>query len=263
MAVINSLGIGNAAKSAGNITYAHYRGRTIAKQRITQNKSNTRLQQEQRTTFAAVEKICRGFNGILSLFSNTKYGYKLNRFIKLNYDVLAQYVKSTDEWDDRGTPVGDAQAYIETYFAGASKNYIAKKLNIYTSFDLRRNFRISVNNEASGPLTIRFSDAGHVYKSVVARFVSVFPSTLLTPVIDVPLSFGTETNQQVWSGTYTAGSTIEGVWPLYAVSLIIDGKPCSSFWAVQLPYTYEEGTEEALEIQEAPPALSARKRAHK
>ena len=200
MAVINSLGIGNAAKSAGNITYAHYRGRTIAKQRITQNKSNTRLQQEQRTTFAAVEKICRGFNGILSLFSNTKYGYKLNRFVKLNYDVIAQYVKSTDEWDDRGTPVGDAQAYIETYFAGASKNYIAKKLNIYTSFDLRRNFRISVDNEASGPLTIRFSDAGHVYKNVVARFVSVFPSTLLTPVIDVPLTFGTNSNQQVTTG---------------------------------------------------------------
>lgn len=261
MAVINSLGIGNAAKSAGNITYAHYRGRTIAKQRITQNKSNTRLQQEQRTTFAAVEKICRGFNGILSLFSNTKYGYKLNRFIKLNYDEIAQYVKSTVDWDDRGTPVGDAQAYVETYFTGGSKGYIAKKLDIYTSFDLRRNFRISVGNETSGPLTVRFSDAGHVYKNVVARFVSVFPSTLLTPVIDVPLSFGTEANQQVWSATYTAGSVIDGVWPLYAVSLIIDGKPCSSFWAVQLPYTYEEETTENAEIQEAHAAPSARRRA--
>ena len=87
MAIINSLAIGKSVKSAGNLTYKTVRGRTIASQRITQNKSNTLFQSLQRGHFSTVSKcitLCQSW--IDKAFEPSKYGSARNNFFKLNKD---------------------------------------------------------------------------------------------------------------------------------------------------------------------------------
>lgn len=85
MAVINSLAIGKSAKSAGNLTYKTVRGRTIASQRITTNKSNTMAQGLQRSRFGATAKSMQLFLPYVNnFFEKTKYGSARNQFVKVN-----------------------------------------------------------------------------------------------------------------------------------------------------------------------------------
>lgn len=84
MAVINSLAIGRSVKSAGNLTYKTVRGRTIASQRITQNKSNTPKQQSQRSLFGnsnlAMQLVLPWIN---NFFQKSKLGSSRNQFLSL------------------------------------------------------------------------------------------------------------------------------------------------------------------------------------
>ena len=85
MAVINSLAIGKSFKSAGNLTYKTVRGRTIASQRITQNKSNTIAQGFQRNRFALTAQCMQLFLPYVNnFFEKTKYGSARNQYVKLN-----------------------------------------------------------------------------------------------------------------------------------------------------------------------------------
>lgn len=83
MAIINSLAIGKSVKSAGNLTYKTIRGRTIASQRITTNRSNTVAQQIQRSSFGnsnqAMQLVLPWIN---SCFEKSKYGSSRNAFLK-------------------------------------------------------------------------------------------------------------------------------------------------------------------------------------
>lgn len=83
MAIINSLAIGKSVKSAGNLTYKTVRGRTIASQRITTNRSNTAAQQMQRSSFGnsnqAMQLVLPWIN---SCFEKSKYGSSRNAFLK-------------------------------------------------------------------------------------------------------------------------------------------------------------------------------------
>lgn len=89
MAVINSLAIGAGVKSAGNITYRRTRGRTIASQRITENKSNTPAQAAQRTKFRVMTQFASLISAYIDMgFSKTKYGSARNQFIKQNKMTL-------------------------------------------------------------------------------------------------------------------------------------------------------------------------------
>lgn len=85
MAIVNSLAIGKSVKSAGNLTYKVVRGRTIASQRITTNKSNTHLQEIQRDKFGMVSKsmlLCRNY--IETCYEKSKYGSIRNSFYRQN-----------------------------------------------------------------------------------------------------------------------------------------------------------------------------------
>lgn len=85
MAIVNSLAIGKSVKSAGNLTYKTVRGRTIASQRITQNKSNTLPQQIQREHFKMVSQsmlLVRSY--IEKCYEKSKYGSIRNSFFKQN-----------------------------------------------------------------------------------------------------------------------------------------------------------------------------------
>lgn len=83
MAIINSLAIGKSVKSAGNLTYKTVRGRTIASQRITTNRSNTLSQQIQRSSFSASNQAMQlVLPWINSCFEKSKYGSSRNAFLK-------------------------------------------------------------------------------------------------------------------------------------------------------------------------------------
>ena len=85
MAVINSLAIGKSFKSAGNLTYKTVRGRTIASQRITSNKSNTAAQGIQRSRFGATAQCMQLFLPYVNnFFEKTRYGSSRNQYVKAN-----------------------------------------------------------------------------------------------------------------------------------------------------------------------------------
>lgn len=85
MAIINSLAIGKSVKSAGNLTYKTVRGRTIASQRITQNKSNTPFQQNQRQLFAKVSESMKLLQQYIDVcYEKSKYGSSRNAFFSVN-----------------------------------------------------------------------------------------------------------------------------------------------------------------------------------
>ena len=91
MAIIKSLGIGAGIKSAGNITYRYSRGRTIASQRITENKSNTPLQAAQRGYFRVMSQVAFLLAAHIEwAFDKTKYGSQRNNFIQRNKDYMKE-----------------------------------------------------------------------------------------------------------------------------------------------------------------------------
>lgn len=97
MAVINSLAIGKSVKSAGNLTYKTVRGRCIASQRITQNKSNTNSQQIARNNFRQASKVITILQAWIDLaFEKSKYGSARNEFLKLNKLLLENTDINTD-----------------------------------------------------------------------------------------------------------------------------------------------------------------------
>lgn len=85
MAIINSLAIGKSVKSAGNLTYKTVRGRTIASQRITSNKSNTAAQAAQRYSFGNGSKAIKLLQQYVdACYEKSKYGSSRNAFFKSN-----------------------------------------------------------------------------------------------------------------------------------------------------------------------------------
>lgn len=85
MAIVNSLAIGKSRKSAGNLTYKTVRGRTIASQRITENKSNTIAQGIQRNRFSqASQAMTLIAPYIEACYEKSRYGSSRNAFMKEN-----------------------------------------------------------------------------------------------------------------------------------------------------------------------------------
>ena len=85
MAIVNSLAIGKSRKSAGNLTYKTVRGRTIASQRITENKSNTIAQNSQRSRFSLSSQAMSLIAPYIdTCYEKSKYGSSRNAFFKEN-----------------------------------------------------------------------------------------------------------------------------------------------------------------------------------
>lgn len=88
MAIINSNAIGAGRKSAGTLTYRRSRGRTIASQRIIENKSDTPAQRNQRFRFGVMGEVAARLKSWSDLaFERTKYGSRSNNFVKTNYPI--------------------------------------------------------------------------------------------------------------------------------------------------------------------------------
>lgn len=85
MAIINSLAIGKSRKSAGNLTYKTVRGRTIASQRITENKSNTIAQGFQRNRFSQASQAMTLIAPYIgACYEKSRYGSSRNAFFREN-----------------------------------------------------------------------------------------------------------------------------------------------------------------------------------
>lgn len=90
MAIINSLAIGKSVKSAGNLTYKTVRGRTIASQRITTNKSNTMAQATQRSNFGYAAQAAQLIQVFIdNCYEKSQYGSARNNFMHLNKKYYA------------------------------------------------------------------------------------------------------------------------------------------------------------------------------
>ncbi|MDR1102720.1 MAG: hypothetical protein LBL42_03080 [Tannerella sp.] len=91
MAIIDSVAIGSASKTAGDLTYKRVHGRTIASQKIMSNKSNTPAQNASRVAFKMLSNITKDASPMLKLtFFNVKYGTRRNNFIKSNKLLLTK-----------------------------------------------------------------------------------------------------------------------------------------------------------------------------
>lgn len=90
MAIINSTAIGKGTKTAGQLTYRNVRGRVIASQRITSNKSNTPAQATQRASFKEISQALSKIGFLVNrTFEKSKYGSSRNNFYKINKGSLA------------------------------------------------------------------------------------------------------------------------------------------------------------------------------
>lgn len=97
MAIISSVALGKVQKSVGNVTFQHYYGKTVAKQKIVRNPSYvpSAKQKEQRDRMYYAFKFANAWDGLANmLFVRSKWGTKKNNFLKLNYPAIAEYVKS-------------------------------------------------------------------------------------------------------------------------------------------------------------------------
>lgn len=92
MAIINSMGVGRARKSMGNVTYRTVRGRTIGSQKVTPG-AVTRVptdgQSSRQTAFGLINRfMALHGQSIDESFNRTTYGSQRNYFMKVNYDAL-------------------------------------------------------------------------------------------------------------------------------------------------------------------------------
>ena len=97
MAIISSVALGKVQKSVGNVTFQHYYGKTVAKQKIVRNPSYvpSTKQKEQRDRMYYAFKFANAWDGLTDmLFVRSKWGTKRNNFLKLNYPAIAEYVKN-------------------------------------------------------------------------------------------------------------------------------------------------------------------------
>ncbi|KAA6344338.1 hypothetical protein EZS27_008034 [termite gut metagenome] len=91
MAIIQSLAVGKARKSAGNVTYRTVRGRTILSEKITSRAKQTRssAQSEAQSNFKKVSQFMALVKDDINVsFDKTKYGSQRNNFFKLNKEAL-------------------------------------------------------------------------------------------------------------------------------------------------------------------------------
>lgn len=98
MAIIRSLAVGKARKSAGNLTYRTVRGRTIASEKVGE-RPITRAPGEPMTKatymFACLNRYMAAHKSDIEVsFDKTKYGSQRNYFAKLNYYGISSSLES-------------------------------------------------------------------------------------------------------------------------------------------------------------------------
>ena len=94
MAIVDSVAIGSARKSAGDLVYQHYYGRTIAHHKALKDatKKATDPQKLARTVFAYKIYVANQFKIIIdNAFARKAYGTKYSNFVSVNSPAIAEY----------------------------------------------------------------------------------------------------------------------------------------------------------------------------
>lgn len=95
MAIINSLGVGRAKKSAGNLTYRTMRGRCIASQRREKTGRNQLFPTKAQALFALISSFMKAHGSDIQVsFNKSTYGSERNAFYKLNKSGLEAALQS-------------------------------------------------------------------------------------------------------------------------------------------------------------------------
>lgn len=125
MAVIRSLAVGKSRKSAGDLTYQSYYGKVVAKQKIVANKSYVPsiAQAEQRGKQKYAGKAVHFFMPwIPQSFVRSKYGTKVNNFVKSNKEFLYSSTVSESTYNHLSTYCDNLGAGQNFYFSRGLTN---------------------------------------------------------------------------------------------------------------------------------------------
>ena len=98
MAIIRSLAVGKARKSAGNLTFRTVRGRTIVSEKVGERpvtRAPSAAQAQRAAYMTMISRYAKMHAGSIDVsFNKTKYGTSRNNFMKLNYNALVAAFES-------------------------------------------------------------------------------------------------------------------------------------------------------------------------
>lgn len=225
MAIINSLAIGKSVKSAGNLTYKTVRGRTIASQRITQNKSNTLPQQIQREKFKMVSQSMLLFRSYIEkCYEKSKYGSIRNSFFKQNPnftlggqvgEILEGLVTLTDGFFQAIERPEGAQRQLHFLSSGSLPCLVSMDIEELPTVSVLSKSYTNVNS-ITGDTVFNFPSP---YKISEVSMVGV---ALLSDTLFVNVSKADE------SGEFSFGTNINAAKGGYTVKATLDGEMVTS-----------------------------------
>lgn len=208
MAIVNSLAVGKATKTAGELTYAKVRGRTIARRRIISNKSNTAAQGAQRFTFGVVSSMAALIDPYIKQnFAPTEYGSARNCFMKRNWPFLKDGYQTDNP----------AEMTIQTVL------HDIINAGGYIQYGVGVNGTLSAALNESDKPTFNIEIVDNGYNTVTAALLTAFSGALtLYDTIAQP-----RLNNGVWTLTYSV-TQAPNVGNLYLMLVFVDGVPVTN-----------------------------------
>lgn len=119
MAIINSLGVGRAKKSAGNLTYRTMRGRCIASQRREKTGRTQLFPTKAQALFALISIFMKAHGSDIQVsFNKSTFGSERNEFYKLNktgMENALQTLATTYSATGKKPDIAQIDAAVATY----------------------------------------------------------------------------------------------------------------------------------------------------
>lgn len=206
MAIVNSLAVGKATKTAGELTYAKVRGRTIARRRIISNKSNTAEQQNVRARFGLLsEFLALVDTWIKANVVPSPYGSARNNVMRIN--GMMAYDSITEE---------DVKTWT---YSRAVAEFIDKSPLFQIGQTVSGSIGATLGDDEE-TLTFNAQIADMGYNNVTAVVVQATNNEFATFPITPSLKNG------VWTITHTR--TVSSTTLFAALCIYVDGKPIAN-----------------------------------
>lgn len=206
MAIVNSLAVGKATKTAGELTYAKVRGRIIARRRIVSNKSNTSKQAVQRADFGKVSRFVTFLDSwIKANVQKSTYGSARNNFVRKNWErlVSASTENDTTSWELW-------QAYSEMI-----------RQNMYYAIGRDASISIQTAISAQNQTTTKVIVADVSYNSVYMDLYGIYNSDIV-----IKSKVNLTLNNGIWSASqaFSFDTTMRAIIPV----IFIDDVPVTT-----------------------------------
>lgn len=218
MAIISSLAVGKSRKSAGNITYQHYYGKEVLKQKISKrgNSKATEKQISAQNKMSATTSCLKYFMPYINLaFTNLKGKTKFASIIKLNklffFGLTYQFSAKDPQWWTE-----DADEFYRTYGYYPYMSYGINEIFTYGGFN------VEVQSFSVKPRKI--------YKNVELVIFGDSAEDHVVHLTRTPFVYDESTN--TWNlkdfNVYDAISTTGGLEHVGLWCILCDGKPITS-----------------------------------